>query len=87
MPVQNNVITRDHLAAHLNEDLAGEYQAIIGYVVYSQVIKGAQYMNIAKELEAHAGENQDGGRHRDAWPKPVPVPNPAARPCRRRPRP
>jgi bacterioferritin len=49
-------ITRDQLIARLNEDLAREYQAIIAYVVYSQVLKGAQYMNIAKELEVHAGE-------------------------------
>jgi bacterioferritin len=40
----------------LNEDLAREYQAIIAYVVYSQVLKGAAYMNIAGELEKHAGE-------------------------------
>jgi len=40
----------------LNEDLAREYQAIIAYVVYSQVLKGAEYMNIASELEKHAGE-------------------------------
>jgi bacterioferritin len=40
----------------LNEDLSREYQAIIAYVNYSQVLKGAQYMNIAKELEKHAGE-------------------------------
>ena len=40
----------------LNEDLAREYQAIIAYVVYSQVLKGAQYMNIAAELETHASE-------------------------------
>jgi len=40
----------------LNEDLTREYQAIIAYVVYSQVLKGAQYMNIATELEKHAGE-------------------------------
>src|ERR1700723_1688324 len=49
-------ITRDQLAGLLNEDLAREYQAIISYVVYSQVLKGAQYMNIAGELEKHAGE-------------------------------
>src|SRR3984885_3265292 len=48
--------TRKDLIDLLNEDLAREYQAIIGYVVYSQVIKGAQYMNIAAELEIHAGE-------------------------------
>jgi bacterioferritin len=49
-------ITREQLIKNLNEDLSREYQAIIAYVVYSQVLKGAQYMNIAKELESHAGE-------------------------------
>ncbi len=48
--------TRAQLIADLNEDLSREYQAIIAYVVYSQTLKGAQYMSIAKELEAHAGE-------------------------------
>jgi bacterioferritin len=47
-------ITRDELIKALKEDLSREYQAIIGYVVYSQVLKGAQYMNIAAELEVHA---------------------------------
>jgi bacterioferritin len=49
-------ITREQLIKHLNEDLSREYQAIIAYVVYSQALKGAEYMNIAKELEVHAGE-------------------------------
>jgi bacterioferritin len=49
-------ISRKDLIEHLNEDLSGEYQAIISYVVYSQVLKGAEYMNIAAELEKHAGE-------------------------------
>jgi bacterioferritin len=49
-------ISRARLIELLNEDLAREYQAIIAYVVYSQVIKGAQFMSIAKELEVHAGE-------------------------------
>jgi bacterioferritin len=49
-------ITRERLIELLNEDLAREYQAVIAYVVYSQVLKGAQYMTIAKELEVHAGE-------------------------------
>jgi bacterioferritin len=48
--------TRKQLIDRLNEDLSREYQAIIAYVVYSQVLKGAEYMNIAKELEKHAGE-------------------------------
>jgi hypothetical protein len=42
-----NDVSREHLAELLNEDLAREYQAIIGYVVYSQVLSGAQYMDIA----------------------------------------
>ena len=49
-------ITREQLIDNLNDDLAREYQAIIAYVVYSQAIKGAEYMTIAKELEVHAGE-------------------------------
>ena len=49
-------VTREQLIKLLNEDLAREYQAIIAYVVYSQVLKGAEYMNIAAELEVHAGE-------------------------------
>src|SRR5205807_1297425 len=49
-------VSREELIELLNEDLAREYQAIISYVVYSQVLKGAAYMAIAKELEAHAKE-------------------------------
>jgi bacterioferritin len=47
-------VTREQLIGLLNEDLAREYQAIIAYVVYSQVLKGAQYMSIAEELAKHA---------------------------------
>src|SRR5256885_4268230 len=47
-------ISRQELIERLNDDLAREYQAIIAYVVYSQVLKGAEYMNIAGELETHA---------------------------------
>lgn len=53
---KSNNVTREQLIGLLNEDLSREYQAIIAYVVYSQVLKGAQYMNIAQELEVHAGE-------------------------------
>ena len=49
-------ISRDMLIELLNGDLAREYQAIIAYVNYSQVLKGAAYMSIAKELEKHASE-------------------------------
>ena len=61
MPDQKNAsnapvaaVTRDELIRLLNDDLQREYQAIIAYVVYSQAIKGAEFMSIAKELENHA---------------------------------
>jgi bacterioferritin len=49
-----HALSRDHLADLLNEDLSREYQAIISYVVYSQVLKGAEFMSIAAQLETHA---------------------------------
>ena len=49
-------VSRKALAKLLNEDLAREYQAIIAYVVYSQVLKGAEYMSIADQLQIHAAE-------------------------------
>ena len=52
-------VSRDRLAELLNEDLAREYQAIIAYVVYSQVLTGAQYMDIAAQLEIHAKQELD----------------------------
>jgi bacterioferritin len=75
-------LTRKDLIAALNEDLSREYQAIIAYVVYSQVLKGAEYMNIADELELHAKQELDHAlivaKHIDylggmpnATPKPV----------------
>ena len=79
---QKEIITRERLIELLNEDLAREYQAIISYVIYSKVLKGAAYMNIAAELEKHAGEELQhaltiseqidyfGG---DPTPKPKPV--------------
>jgi bacterioferritin len=51
--------TRKQFVDALNEDLSREYQAIIAYVNYSQVLKGAQYMNIADELAVHAKEELD----------------------------
>jgi bacterioferritin len=51
-----NTMTREKLIDALNEDLSREYQAIIAYVNYSQVLKGAAYMNIADELAVHATE-------------------------------
>src|SRR3989442_12169541 len=52
-------ISRERLAELLNEDLGREYQAIIAYVVYSQVLSGAEYMDIAAQLEIHAKQELD----------------------------
>jgi bacterioferritin len=57
--VNETEISRDRLAELLNEDLSREYQAIIAYVVYSQVLSGAQYMDIAAQLEIHAKQELD----------------------------
>src|SRR6516164_11783663 len=81
-------ITRDQLAQLLNEDLSREYQAIIAYVVYSQVLKGAEYMNIADQLEQHAHQELQHaliisrqidylGKMPGVTPKPVKVPDKA----------
>jgi bacterioferritin len=56
---QDGQISRERLAELLNEDLSREYQAIIAYVVYSQVLKGAEYMNIADQLSLHAKQELD----------------------------
>jgi bacterioferritin len=75
-------ISRARLAELLNEDLSREYQAIISYVVYSQVLKGAEYMSIAEQLETHAQQELNHahivsrqidylGRMPSVTPKPV----------------
>ncbi len=53
---QQNEKALKELIDALNEDLAREYQAIIAYTVYSNVLSGAQWMNIASELKLHATE-------------------------------
>jgi bacterioferritin len=55
-PIEKLPFTREDLIGKLNEDLAREYQAIIAYTIYSQVLKGAEYMSIAGELELHAAQ-------------------------------
>ncbi len=59
MAEKEGSITRERLAELLNEDLSREYQAIIAYVVYSQVLKGAEYMSIADQLQLHAKQELD----------------------------
>jgi bacterioferritin len=58
-PGDQGEVTRERLAELLNEDLAREYQAIIAYVVYSQVLSGAEYTDIAAQLEIHARQELD----------------------------
>jgi len=55
-PQDQHRISRQEMIDFLNEDLAREYQAVIAYTVYSQVLKGAAYTSIARELEKHASE-------------------------------
>jgi bacterioferritin len=80
--------TREQLIAQLNEDLSREYQAVIAYVIYSQTLKGAAYMAVAKELELHAAQELSHaitiakqidylGGTPTAQPKPVRVSNQA----------
>jgi bacterioferritin len=59
MAETNAPVTREQLIERLNDDLSREYQAIIAYVIYSQMLKGAEYMNIAEELEVHAKQELD----------------------------
>jgi len=79
-------VSRERLAELLNEDLSREYQAIIAYVVYSPVLKGAEYMNIAEQLETHAHQELKHaltisrqidylGKMPSVTPKPVKVSN------------
>src|ERR1700759_3051267 len=79
-------VTRKQLIDALNEDLSREYQAIIAYVIYSQTLKGAEYMSISEELKVHAKQGlahaitipkqiyYPGGPH-PAEPKEVRVPS------------
>jgi bacterioferritin len=69
MPTQQKeqAITKKKLIDLLNEDLQREFQAVIGYVNYSQVLKGAAYMNIAGELEVHAKQELDHALKISFW--------------------
>jgi bacterioferritin len=56
MAKQDSTNNHQPLIDALNQDLEREFQAVIAYVNYSQVLTGAAYMNIADELEVHAKE-------------------------------
>ncbi len=57
--VDGQPVTREALVQGLQEDIAREYQAIIQYVIFSQKLDGARYMEIAQILEGHAHEELD----------------------------
>jgi len=50
---------RATLVQGLQDDLAREYKAIIQYVIFSQKLDRAQYMNIADQLVEHAHQELD----------------------------
>ncbi|HEX5972534.1 MAG TPA: ferritin-like domain-containing protein [Gemmatimonadaceae bacterium] len=52
-------VTREQLIKGLQEDLAREYKAIIQYIIFSQKLDSAKFMNIAEELKVHAHEELD----------------------------
>src|SRR5262249_17457949 len=56
---QGATTSPERLRQLLNENLSREYQAIIAYVVYSQVLTGAAYTDIAAQLELHAKQELD----------------------------
>jgi bacterioferritin len=56
---QQSSAQRDQLIQGLQEDLAREYKAIIQYVIFSQKLDTAQYMEIAEQLEKHAHQELD----------------------------
>ena len=81
----DDAAARTELIRGLQEDLAGEYKAIIQYVIYSQKLDKAAYRSIAEELALHAHEELDHalaiskqldymGAYPTHQPKPVAVP-------------
>ncbi len=53
-PSSDEAAARQQLVDGLQADLAREYQAIIQYVIFSQKLDTAAYMNIADQLVEHA---------------------------------
>jgi bacterioferritin len=53
-PTPQTEFAGKQLIQALNRDLASEYQAIIAYIVYSEVLKRASQATLAQELELHA---------------------------------
>jgi bacterioferritin len=49
-------VTRERIIQLLNDNLEGEHQAMIAYILYSQVLEGAAYTDIMRDLESYAAE-------------------------------
>ncbi len=60
IPPTHPLRPRNRLIQLLNRDLACEYQAVIAYILYSEVLRRACYTSIAAELERQAA---DGFQH------------------------
>ena len=56
MATESSSGDKQGIIERLNQDLAREYKAIIQYVVFSSTLKGAEYGNIAEQLEKHASD-------------------------------
>ncbi len=56
---QQGQVTLNDLIQGLQEDLSREYKAVISYVIFSQKLDQAQYMDIAQALEGHAHQELD----------------------------
>jgi bacterioferritin len=50
---------RKELIQGLQDDLAREYKALIQYIIFSQKLDKAQFMNIADQLKEHAHQELD----------------------------
>jgi bacterioferritin len=55
----SGAVTKEQLIQGLQDDLAREYKAIIQYVIFSQKLDSARYMNIADQLQVHAHQELD----------------------------
>jgi bacterioferritin len=56
---QPTQVTRDQLIQGLQDDIAREYKAIIQYIIFSQKLDTARFMNIADQLATHAHQELD----------------------------
>jgi bacterioferritin len=81
MPETPEPLSRKALIALLSEDLSREFQAVIAYVVYSQTLKGAQYMAIARELDLATAVEQRSADTRGRKPHAAAADSSRARQC------